>query len=57
VISNLGGAPSTVTCPWCDGGGVRLTDVDAQARWLDRNAGAAPATSDDPPTESPDAAA
>jgi hypothetical protein len=34
LISNLGGAPSTVVCPWCDGGGVRLTGVDAQAKWL-----------------------
>jgi hypothetical protein len=34
VISNLGGTPSTVTCPWCEGGGVRLPGVDAQARWL-----------------------
>jgi DnaJ-class molecular chaperone len=35
VISHLGGTTSTVTCPWCDGGGVRLTDVDAQARWAE----------------------
>ena len=35
VISNLGGAASMVKCPWCDGGGVRLTGVDAQAGWLD----------------------
>jgi len=33
VISNLGGSPSTVTCPWCEGASVRLPDVDAQARW------------------------
>ena len=33
VISNLGGTPSNVTCPWCGGGGVRLAEVDAQARW------------------------
>jgi hypothetical protein len=38
VISNLGGTPSTVTCPWCRGGGVRLSDVDAQAGWLERQA-------------------
>jgi len=43
VISNLGGTPSTLTCPWCDGGGVRLPDVDAQARWLAQNADAAEA--------------
>jgi DnaJ-class molecular chaperone len=35
VISNLGGAASTVKCPWCGGGGVRLTGVDAQAPWLE----------------------
>jgi DnaJ-class molecular chaperone len=38
VISNLGGTPSTVTCPWCDGGGIRLPGTDAQARWLDSDA-------------------
>jgi hypothetical protein len=38
VISNLGGTPSTVTCPWCAGGGVHLPDVDAQAAWLERQA-------------------
>lgn len=31
VISNLGGEPSTVTCPWCDGGGVQLPGHDAQS--------------------------
>ena len=35
VISHLGGTTSTVTCPWCGGGGVRLADVDAQARWAE----------------------
>jgi hypothetical protein len=33
VISNLGGSPSPVTCPWCEGGGVRLPGSDAQAKW------------------------
>lgn len=33
LISNLGGTPSKVTCPWCEGGGVRIPGVDAQARW------------------------
>jgi hypothetical protein len=33
VTSNLGGSPSTVTCPWCEGGGVRIAGIDAQARW------------------------
>jgi DnaJ-class molecular chaperone len=30
VISNLGGEPSEVTCPWCRGGGERLSGLDAQ---------------------------
>jgi DnaJ-class molecular chaperone len=38
VISNLGGTPSTVTCPWCEGGGVRVPGIDAQERWLDEGA-------------------
>jgi hypothetical protein len=40
VISNLGGSPSEITCPWCEGGGVRLPDHDAQARWREPDAGA-----------------
>jgi DnaJ-class molecular chaperone len=31
VISNLGGEPQPVTCPWCEGGGVQLPGHDAQA--------------------------
>ena len=31
VISNLGGTPQQVTCPWCEGGGVFLPQHDAQA--------------------------
>ena len=31
VISNLGGTPQQVTCPWCEGGGVQLPEHDAQA--------------------------
>jgi hypothetical protein len=38
VISNLGGSPSTVVCPWCDGGGVRIIGGDAQARWQGEDA-------------------
>jgi len=33
VISNLGGSPSTVPCPWCEGDGVFVREHDAQARW------------------------
>jgi DnaJ-class molecular chaperone len=32
VISNLGGAPSTIDCPWCEGTGTFIADHDAQAR-------------------------
>ena len=32
VISRLGGSDHQVECPWCDGGGVRLRDHDAQGR-------------------------
>lgn len=31
VISNLGGSPSEVPCPWCDGTGKRIPGHDAQA--------------------------
>ena len=31
VTSNLGGSPSTVTCPWCEGAKVFLPGHDAQA--------------------------
>lgn len=42
VISNLGDSPSAVTCPWCEGGGVRIAGIDAQARWReDREGGEA----------------
>jgi DnaJ-class molecular chaperone len=33
VISNLGGTTSTVSCPWCGGGGLRAVDIDAQSHW------------------------
>lgn len=50
VISNLGGSPSSVTCPWCDGGGVRIPDIDAQARWVGQSDQA------EPPGDAPDVA-
>jgi hypothetical protein len=34
VISNLGGTPSTLECPWCGGSRTRVPGIDAQARWL-----------------------
>jgi DnaJ-class molecular chaperone len=39
VVSNLGGHPSIVECPWCDGGGVRIADHDAQAKRREHSAG------------------
>jgi hypothetical protein len=39
VISNLGGSPSTVACPWCGGSGLRSPDIDAQAHWAAQDAG------------------
>ncbi|MGO9763991.1 MAG: hypothetical protein ACLP1Q_22300 [Solirubrobacteraceae bacterium] len=34
MISNLGGTPSMLACPWCGGSGERVQGIDAQARWL-----------------------
>jgi DnaJ-class molecular chaperone len=33
VVSNLGGSPSQVDCPWCEGTGRWIAEHDAQARW------------------------
>jgi hypothetical protein len=32
---------STVTCPWCEGSGLRPAEIDAQAHWA-REGGEAP---------------
>jgi len=58
VISNLGGTPNTVTCPWCDGSGVRSAEIDAQARWPvnEPPAAAAPAAASDAPAAAAEAA-
>jgi len=45
VISNLGGTPSDLTCPWCAGTGERAPGIDAQARWQTQDADAATAGS------------
>jgi hypothetical protein len=42
VISNLGGSASDVTCPWCEGSGVRTPGIEAQARWNARAGDGAP---------------
>jgi len=47
VISNLGGTPSKLTCPWCGGGGVRVAGINAQAGWP-ANQGAENATAVEP---------
>ena len=38
VISNLGGEPKNVTCPWCEGSGRSLPDHHAQARFREQAA-------------------
>lgn len=43
LISNLGGSPSEVSCPWCAGEGVRVPGVDAQQAWLSGEGGQAAA--------------
>jgi hypothetical protein len=55
VISNLGGTVNKVTCPWCQGDGVRHFDVDAQAGWLHPEGGGGQAV--EAPESSPPAAA
>jgi hypothetical protein len=42
VISNLGGEPSKLVCPWCAGSGERKAGIDAQARWLEQDADGGP---------------
>jgi hypothetical protein len=46
VISQLGGERHEVTCPWCDGGGLRLREHDAQARWREQGDKPAPPAPD-----------
>ena len=36
VISNLGGTPNEVDCPWCEGTGKFMAEHDAQAKWASR---------------------
>ncbi len=52
VISNLGGSPSAIACPWCEGSGLRPAEIDAQAHWGEAREGTEPG---DGPTQ-PDAA-
>ena len=39
LISNLGGSPKDVACPWCGGTGTRQSGIDAQAAWRERAEG------------------
>ncbi len=54
VISNLGGTPSTVACPWCKGSGIRQAGVDAQEAW--RESDPSDGGGDEGPPPSSDAA-
>lgn len=47
VISNLGGSPSEIDCPWCDGSGRYTPGHNAQARHrgTDQTASSEPSTS------------
>jgi hypothetical protein len=48
VISNLGGSPHEVVCPWCDGSGRRLPAHNAQERGgVDRGDGGGDGGGDD----------
>ena len=33
VMSSLGGSAHQINCPWCEGSGLRVAGVDAQAAW------------------------
>jgi hypothetical protein len=55
LMSQLGGETSSVECPWCEGRGLRLSGIDAQARWLkerEENPPAQSADTDSPAAES-----
>jgi DnaJ-class molecular chaperone len=47
VVSNLGGTPKSVDCPWCAGSGMRIPGRDAQSPWL----GAAEGGGEEPNSE------
>lgn len=46
VVSNLGGSPSVVPCPWCEGTGAMLPGHDAQSARIERQATGAPPSGD-----------
>ena len=43
VISNLGGNREELTCPWCEGNGVRIPEHDAQEHFKGETEQAPPA--------------
>jgi DnaJ-class molecular chaperone len=51
VISNLGGSPSEVDCPWCEGTGKFIPEHDAQAHWGVEEAPDAPAEGPETPVD------
>ncbi len=54
VVSNLGGSPSDVDCPWCEGSGKFIAEHDAQAHWGPREGsetGGTAAPAPDPPVD------
>jgi len=57
VISNLGGTPSTITCPWCEGSAVRIPGSDAQQRWIDHPPAQEPADASGEQAQAPGDAA
>lgn len=55
MISNLGGSPQTLECPWCEGSGRFLPDHHPQARFRDQEGG--DGADESGPESSPDAPA
>ena len=55
VISNLGGTQSQISCPWCEGTGIRVPEIDAQAHWPPSEEGASATAAAEP--AQPDASA
>jgi len=43
VYATVEGERRQQRCPWCEGTGIAAPDHDAQSRWLEPDAGQAPA--------------
>ena len=48
MVSNLGGTPQTLDCPWCEGTGRFVPDHDAQGRFRGEEGSAPNAPEADP---------